>query len=105
MKESLTLLKSFLKIPSFYCQQLSMRIYRSNNAGNRYRTFHKRSSLFRRRNGRFLKDKRFRMLIDRNHLSSPVYVGDTQGDADACHAAGIPFIFAEYGFGMFLMQK
>ena len=40
-----------------------------------------------------------RMLIDRNHLSSPVYVGDTQGDADACHAAGIPFIFAEYGFG------
>ena len=33
-------------------EKLSMRIYRSNNAGNRYRTFHKRSSLFRR-NGRF----------------------------------------------------
>ena len=45
------------------------------------------------------KGQTLRMLIDRNHLSSPVYVGDTQGDADACHAAGIPFIFAEYGFG------
>ena len=44
--------KSFCTFSAFYCQQLSMRIYRSNNAGNRYRTFHKRSSLFRR-NGRF----------------------------------------------------
>ena len=28
-----------------------------------------------------------------------VYVGDTQGDADAAAKAGIPFIFTEYGFG------
>lgn len=40
-----------------------------------------------------------RMLIERNNLQSPVYVGDTQGDADSCKTAGIPFIFAEYGFG------
>ena len=33
------------------------------------------------------------------NLSSPVYVGDTQGDYDACQKAGVPFIFAEYGFG------
>lgn len=39
------------------------------------------------------------MLMKRNNLKSPVYVGDTQGDADACRFAGIPFIFAEYGFG------
>lgn len=39
------------------------------------------------------------LLMERNSLSSPVYVGDTQGDADACKAAGIPFIFAHYGFG------
>lgn len=39
------------------------------------------------------------MLMERNGLKSPVYVGDTQGDADACRYAGIPFIFAEYGFG------
>ena len=40
-----------------------------------------------------------RMLMEKNSLKSPVYVGDTQGDADACKTAGIPFIFAEYGFG------
>ena len=34
-----------------------------------------------------------------NHLKNPVYVGDTQGDANACREAGIPFILAEYGFG------
>ena len=39
------------------------------------------------------------ILMEKNGLKSPVYVGDTQGDADACKAAGIPFIFAEYGFG------
>src|SRR5699024_6611580 len=30
------------------------------------------------------------MLMERNNLKSPVYVGDTQGDADACRFAGIP---------------
>lgn len=39
------------------------------------------------------------MLMERNALRAPVYVGDTQGDADACRYAGVPFIFAEYGFG------
>lgn len=45
------------------------------------------------------KGETIRMLMERNHLTSPVYIGDTQGDADASKAAGIPFIFAEYGFG------
>ena len=45
------------------------------------------------------KSETIRMLIERNNLQSPVYVGDTQGDADSCKTAGIPFIFAEYGFG------
>lgn len=45
------------------------------------------------------KAETIRMLMERNRLKSPVYVGDTQGDADSCKAAGIPFIFAEYGFG------
>ena len=45
------------------------------------------------------KGETIRMLIERNNLQSPVYVGDTQGDADSCKTAGIPFIFAEYGFG------
>lgn len=45
------------------------------------------------------KGQTLRILIERNRLSAPVYVGDTQGDADACQDADIPFIFAEYGFG------
>ncbi len=45
------------------------------------------------------KGKTIRKLIVKNRLQSPVYVGDTQGDADSCKTAGIPFIFAEYGFG------
>lgn len=39
------------------------------------------------------------LIIKRNNLHYPVYVGDTQGDADSCSKAGIPFIFASYGFG------
>ncbi|MDO4345488.1 MAG: HAD family hydrolase [Eubacteriales bacterium] len=38
-------------------------------------------------------------LMRRNNLKAPVYVGDTQGDADASKEAGVPFVFAEYGFG------
>ena len=33
------------------------------------------------------------------HLQSPVYVGDTEGDWRAATKAGIPFVFASYGFG------
>lgn len=40
-----------------------------------------------------------RLVAERNHLSMPIYVGDTQGDCDSCKKAGVPFIFAEYGFG------
>ena len=37
--------------------------------------------------------------MERNHLKDVVYVGDTLGDSRACTEAGIPFIFAAYGFG------
>lgn len=40
-----------------------------------------------------------RALMDRYGLKKPVYVGDTQGDADACAKAGIDMIFAAYGLG------
>ena len=40
-----------------------------------------------------------RALIGRNKIRFPVYVGDTQGDADASKAAGAKFIWASYGFG------
>ncbi len=38
-------------------------------------------------------------LVKKHHLSSPVYVGDTKGDFEACQKAGVPFIFASYGYG------
>ena len=37
--------------------------------------------------------------MERNGLKAPVYVGDTQGDFEACKAAGVPFVWVEYGFG------
>lgn len=40
-----------------------------------------------------------RLIADTYHLQSPVYVGDTLGDYEACRKAQIPFILAEYGFG------
>lgn len=40
-----------------------------------------------------------RLVCERNSLKSPVYVGDTQGDLNACRDAGVPFIYAAYGFG------
>lgn len=40
-----------------------------------------------------------KLVVERNNLKNPVYVGDTQSDADAAHKAGVPFVFASYGFG------
>lgn len=40
-----------------------------------------------------------RRLMEQHHVTSAVYIGDTQGDLDAARQAGIPFIFAAYGFG------
>lgn len=45
------------------------------------------------------KTENIELLIDRYQLKSPVYVGDTQSDADSTHKAGIPFVWTAYGFG------
>lgn len=45
------------------------------------------------------KDENIRLIIERNNLSNPVYVGDTNGDFNAAHKAGVDFIYAAYGFG------
>ncbi len=45
------------------------------------------------------KAENIRALADRNSLKAPVYIGDTEGDRDACEKAGVPFIYAAYGFG------
>lgn len=38
-------------------------------------------------------------IVSDYKLKSPVYVGDTQGDYESSKKAGVPFIFAAYGFG------
>ena len=45
------------------------------------------------------KYKNILSVMERNHLQSPLYVGDTQGDKTAAEKAGIPFIAVNYGFG------
>ena len=45
------------------------------------------------------KGENIRLLMGQNGLKDPVYVGDTQGDWEACQQAGIPMIFAAYGLG------
>ena len=46
-----------------------------------------------------LKAENIRLIMERNGIREAIYVGDTQGDADACRKADIPMICAEYGFG------
>ena len=41
-----------------------------------------------------------RVLLERNGIENPVYVGDTLGDFEACVKAGVDFIHAAYGFGI-----
>ena len=45
------------------------------------------------------KNVTMRMLIEKEGLRSPVYIGDTQGDAEASRLAGVPFIWVSYGLG------
>ena len=45
------------------------------------------------------KGQNIRLVMERQGIGQCVYVGDTQGDADAAAEAGIPFIHAAYGFG------
>ncbi|NMA68883.1 MAG: HAD family hydrolase, partial [Desulfitobacterium sp.] len=45
------------------------------------------------------KGENIKLVVKRNNLQNPVYVGDTSGDAKAAHDAEVPFIYAHYGFG------
>ena len=45
------------------------------------------------------KGQTIRRLMERHGITDACYIGDTQGDCDAADNAGIPFIFAAYGFG------
>ncbi len=47
----------------------------------------------------FLKADNIRLVMKRNGIDRAVYVGDIQKDADASADAGVPCIWAAYGFG------
>ena len=37
--------------------------------------------------------------MEKYHITSCTYIGDTQGDYEATVEAGVPFLWASYGFG------
>ena len=45
------------------------------------------------------KGKTIRALMEKYHITSCAYIGDTQGDYEATVEAGVPFLWASYGFG------
>lgn len=45
------------------------------------------------------KAENIRLVMERNHIDKAVYIGDTAGDKKAAELAGVPFIYASYGFG------
>ena len=45
------------------------------------------------------KGRNIQLIMERNGIGDAVYVGDTEGDETAARFAGIPFVWAAYGFG------
>jgi len=51
-------------------------------------------------NTRRPKGENIKLLVERNSLQKPVYVGDTAGDQEAAMLAGVPYFHVNYGFGV-----
>ncbi len=45
------------------------------------------------------KGETMKVLMEKYDIKQTVYIGDTQGDYDATRVAGIPFVWASFGFG------
>ena len=52
--------------------------------------------------GRTFKSKadNIKLVMERNGIDKAIYVGDIQRDSDAAHEAGVPIVYAAYGFGV-----
>lgn len=46
-----------------------------------------------------MKGDNIKLIVEKHQLKQPIYVGDTLGDARASAYAGVPFVYASYGFG------
>lgn len=47
----------------------------------------------------FSKDTNIKRVINRNNIAKAVYIGDKINDYESANKNGLPFIWAEYGFG------
>ncbi|NEU07179.1 HAD family hydrolase [Flavihumibacter sp. R14] len=45
------------------------------------------------------KSENIKLVVARNDLKKPIYVGDTIWDYEAAQTANVPFVYAMYGFG------
>ena len=45
------------------------------------------------------KGENIKYIMEKNNIKKAIYVGDIQGDYNACQVAKIPMIYASYGFG------
>lgn len=45
------------------------------------------------------KGENIKTVLKRNGFKNSIFVGDTQGDANAAKFAGIPFVYVTFGFG------
>ena len=45
------------------------------------------------------KGETIQKLMAEHNITSACYIGDTQGDLEACELAGIPFVYCTFGFG------
>ena len=45
------------------------------------------------------KAENIKLIINRNKLNNPIYVGDTHLDGESARKANVPFVYARYGFG------
>jgi len=45
------------------------------------------------------KNHNIKLLVDQYQLQNPVYIGDTEGDAEQSRLAGVPFVLLTHGFG------
>lgn len=50
-------------------------------------------------NNHLPKGENNKLIMSRNNITRAIYVGDTTGDEESARVAGIPFVYASYGFG------
>ena len=76
------------------CQDGYIEAFLAHYGFNRYISDHECAGTGR------TKGENIELVLCRSGIGKAVYVGDTQGDRDAAAKAGLPFIWARYGFGM-----